>query len=138
MALEDVREVLRVPPVTEVPHAPRGVAGIATVHGVITTVLDLGPPLGFSTSCDASARLLLLAASEVELVGLRVDAVDGIVRAAPSAFVAPEIVAAPWRAVVDAVARLDRGGGVSLAMRLDRRRVIEVATAACTAGEEAR
>ncbi len=44
-----VREILKPPPITEVPRARPDILGIVSVRGQITTVVDLRRRLGFPT-----------------------------------------------------------------------------------------
>ncbi len=83
LPIEHVREVLKAPPVTEVPRAPSHVLGVVTVRGEVVAVcdprrrLDLpGPPPE-----GPSARLVIADAGEGPC-GLLVDAVAGVVRIA--------------------------------------------------------
>ena len=50
LPLTAIREILKVPPVTEVPRAPHDVMGIISVRGRVTTVLDLRRRLRMSES----------------------------------------------------------------------------------------
>jgi purine-binding chemotaxis protein CheW len=72
-----VREVLRPPPVTRVPFAPRGVRGVAQVRGTVLAVVDLGTRLGMAPVAGAG-RMVVVWARGREAVGLLVDRVVGL------------------------------------------------------------
>lgn len=75
LALEAVREILKPPPVTPVPRAPRDVLGVISVRGRITTVIDLRRRLRAHTGeLDKFSRILLVDDGD-EVVGLLVDRV---------------------------------------------------------------
>lgn len=80
----EVREIVLVPPVTEVPGAGAGLCGVVLVHGAVMTLLDaraaLGEPDGVG---DARARILAVE-HEGERLGLRVDEVARIVHLSPA------------------------------------------------------
>lgn len=75
LALEAVREILKPPPVTPVPRAPRDVLGVISVRGRITTVVDLRRRLRARVDeIDKHSRILLVDDGD-EIVGLLVDRV---------------------------------------------------------------
>jgi purine-binding chemotaxis protein CheW len=83
LPIEQVREVLKAPPITEVPRAPAHVLGVVTVRGEVVAVcdprrrLDLpGPPPE-----GPAARLVIVDAGEGPCA-LLVDAVSSVVRVA--------------------------------------------------------
>lgn len=80
-----VREVARVPPITEVPRAPRVVRGIVALHGRIVTVIDLRRGLGAPDPDPGPEARLLLVPSGEEDVALLVDAVTRLYRVSPDA-----------------------------------------------------
>ncbi len=87
LPLTDLREILRMLPVTEVPRAGDDILGVISAHGVVTTLIDLRRRLGRATdpTPDARARILLVAAAE-EVFGLRVDEVTRIYRVTDAQF----------------------------------------------------
>src|SRR5882724_9778492 len=46
----EVREILKLPPVTEVPRAPPDVVGVVSVRGLLVTVIDLRRRLRISAT----------------------------------------------------------------------------------------
>lgn len=84
VAIERVREVMRAPPITEVPHAPPDVLGVATVRGEVVAVFDPRRRLRLPGSAPAAGagRLVIVDAGEGPC-GLLVDAVANVVRLRP-------------------------------------------------------
>ena len=75
LPLAAVREILKPPPITEVPRAPGDVLGIISVRGRITTVLDLRRRLKMPEApTDKHTRVLLVDVND-EILGLLVDQV---------------------------------------------------------------
>ncbi len=80
LPLASVREILKVPSITEVPRAPRDVLGIISVRGRIITVVDLRRRLRMAEAAiDKGARVLLVDDGR-ELLGLLVDRVLSVYR----------------------------------------------------------
>src|SRR5450755_4845572 len=71
-----VAEILRPPPITEVPRAGRSIVGVVSVRGRLVTVIDARRKLGLPEApLDARTRILLVDPGGDELVGLLVDEV---------------------------------------------------------------
>ena len=70
-----VTEVMRLPRVTPVPHAPASLIGLANVRGAVVPVLSLGRLL-LDREIDRSARLVVVNAGEP--IGLAVDEVGQV------------------------------------------------------------
>lgn len=86
VSIRSVREVLRAPPVTEVPRAPPDVLGVVTVRGDVVPVFDprrrLGLPPAASSPESGRTRIVIVDAGEGPC-GLLVDAVAGVARVRP-------------------------------------------------------
>jgi len=81
LPLRSIREILKVPPITGVPRAPKDVLGIISVRGRITTVRDLRRLLKMPESAtDKHTRVLLVEAPDDEVIGLLVDRVLQVYR----------------------------------------------------------
>ncbi|MFT5353689.1 MAG: purine-binding chemotaxis protein CheW [Polyangiales bacterium] len=78
--LSNVREILRLKPITPVPRTSLSVLGVITVRGQVTTVFDLRHVLRLEPE-DATrhARILLITLGE-EVVGVLVDRVLQVFR----------------------------------------------------------
>lgn len=78
--LSNVREILRLKPITPVPRTSQSVLGVITVRGKVTTVFDLRNILRLTPSeTTRHARILLIALDE-EVVGVLVDRVLQVFR----------------------------------------------------------
>jgi purine-binding chemotaxis protein CheW len=123
--IADVREVLRVPPITRVPFAPPGLVGVVALRGRIVSILDLRERL-FAQPSPSAGPLLVVAADDSEPIGLLVDEVPGVFDTAgathhdappealaplPPGWIGPVIEMEPGRLVtmlnIDAVTRID-------------------------------
>jgi purine-binding chemotaxis protein CheW len=84
VAIERVREVMRAPPITEVPHAPPDVLGVVTVRGEVVAVFDPRRRLRLPGSAPIAGggRVVIVDAGEGPC-GLLVDAVANVVRLRP-------------------------------------------------------
>lgn len=83
-----VREVLRAPPVTEVPRAPEGVLGVITVRGDVVAVFDPRHALGLAGAVRPGGRIVIVDGGE-GACGLLVDAVESVVRLPAGSLEAP-------------------------------------------------
>jgi purine-binding chemotaxis protein CheW len=85
LEIEVVREILKAPPITDVPRAPAHVLGVTMVRGQVIAVHDprrrLGLPPG---EAGPGARVVVCDAGEGP-VGLLVDGVSQVLRLPPSA-----------------------------------------------------
>ncbi len=80
LPLTSIREILKVPPVTEVPRAPRDVLGIVSVRGRVTTVIDLRRRLRMPEQPMTKNTRVLLVDEGSEILGVLVDGVLSVVR----------------------------------------------------------
>src|SRR6478752_5433718 len=79
----EVREILKLPPVTEVPRAPADVLGVVSVRGLLVTVIDLKQRLRVSPAeITKKGRILLVMGADEEVIGLYVDEVLQVYRLA--------------------------------------------------------
>lgn len=85
VGVEVVREILKAPPITEVPRAPAHVLGVILLRGQVVPVHDPRRRLGLpAAGVAAGARVVVCDAGE-GLVGLLVDGVVEVLRLPPSA-----------------------------------------------------
>ena len=80
LPLSCVREIVRVPAVTEVPRAPEAVLGIISVRGTVTTVIDLRLKLNIDPAPPSARSRILLVDGGSEVMGLLVDGVQQVHR----------------------------------------------------------
>jgi purine-binding chemotaxis protein CheW len=81
--IAQLAEILRPPPITEVPRAPRVVLGVISVRGKLVTVVDLRRRLNLVEGpIDRRSRILLVESGGGEQLGLLVDEVQQVWRLA--------------------------------------------------------
>jgi purine-binding chemotaxis protein CheW len=80
-----IAEILKPPPITEVPRAPHNVIGVVSVRGRLVTILDLRRRLKLpEAKADRRTRILLTGLEHGESIGLLVDEVMQVYRLAES------------------------------------------------------
>lgn len=83
VAIGVIAEILKPPPITEVPRAPHQILGVMSVRGRLHTVIDLRRRFGLpETPLGPRSRILLVASRENDPVGLVVDEVVQVYRLA--------------------------------------------------------
>lgn len=84
VAIGRVREVVRAPPITEVPRAPAHILGVVTVRGEVVAVLDPRRRLGLAPAqpAEGEGKVVIVDAGEGPC-GLHVDRVASVVRLRP-------------------------------------------------------
>ena len=83
LPIADIREVMRVGPITRVPQAPFAVTGVTDLRGRVIPVVDLGARFDLeAVEVDEQSRIVVVDA-EGRLIGLLVDAVDRMARVLP-------------------------------------------------------
>ncbi len=80
MEIDRVREVMRSPPITEVPRAPADVLGVITVRGEVVAVLDPRARLGLSRGEAGGGGRVIIVDDGAGACGLLVDGVASVVR----------------------------------------------------------
>lgn len=80
LPLRTVHEILKPPPITEVPRSPADVPGIISVRGRIITVVDLALRLRLPEIARGSQSRILLVDAGPEVIGLIVDHVLQVFR----------------------------------------------------------
>jgi purine-binding chemotaxis protein CheW len=79
VAVERVREIVRIRPITPVPRVSRDVRGIISLRGEIVEVVDLRRRLGLdSIDPIRSTRIIVVSAEDGRVAGLLVDAVHEV------------------------------------------------------------
>lgn len=80
LPLTSVREILKLPRITDVPRARRDVLGIISVRGRLTTVIDLRRRLRMPEAPHTKASRVLLVDGGDEILGVLVDRVLSVFR----------------------------------------------------------
>ena len=78
--IDRVREVMRSPPITEVPRAPPDVLGVITVRGEVVAVFDPRGRLGLPRGAAGEGGRVIIVDDGAGPCGLLVDAVANVVR----------------------------------------------------------
>jgi purine-binding chemotaxis protein CheW len=78
-----IQEILKPPPITEVPRAPHGIVGVTSVRGRLYTVVDLRRRFRLELApTGPKTRILLVDAGQDDPIGLLVDEVLQVYRLA--------------------------------------------------------
>lgn len=118
IAVERVREIVRLATITRVPRAPVWLAGVVALRGEIVEVVDLRRRIGLpDASVTRSSRIVVIHGEDAGVAGILVDAVKGVLRA-PEHDVLPTD-GRDFRTVVEMVRTADGFVGV-----LDLERVV--------------
>jgi chemotaxis signal transduction protein len=81
IAVERVREIVRMRSLTRVPRAPEWLLGVLALRGEVVEVVDLRPLLGIeSTQPDRSSRIIVLHGDAERVTGVLVDSVSDVYR----------------------------------------------------------
>lgn len=90
LELGQVREIAKVPPITEVPRAPSFVMGVMNLRGEVMPVFDLHRRLGLvrQAPCNRGSRIVVVETGRGP-AGLLVEAVEQVVRLKPSTIETP-------------------------------------------------
>jgi purine-binding chemotaxis protein CheW len=117
VAIERVREVIKAPPITEVPRAPAHILGVVTVRGEVVAVVDPRQRLGLARGgADGHGKVVIVDVGDGPC-GLLVDRVASVVRLRPGSIEpCPQGIAA-HRA--EYLAGIGRAGGDRLFAVLD-------------------
>jgi purine-binding chemotaxis protein CheW len=78
--VDDVREVLKLRDLTEVPNTPEYILGVTSLRGTMLTVIDLGRRLGLAPGVRDERARIVVASPDEEDVGLLVDRVTGVLK----------------------------------------------------------
>jgi len=120
-----VAEILRPPPITEVPRAPHTVLGVISVRGKLVTVMDLRlrfqlPP----AAIERKSRILLADAGTGEQIGLLVDDVQQVFRLATEEIEPPNVLGGEQAAHIAGIGRPAASDGTMLIL-LELRPLLE-------------
>ncbi len=120
-----VAEILRPPPVTEVPRAPATVLGVISVRGRLVTVMDLRRRFRLAEApIDRKSRILLADVGSGEQIGLLVDEVQQVWRLAAEEIEASNVLGGEQPAHIAGIGRPAASGGIILIL-LDLRPILE-------------
>jgi purine-binding chemotaxis protein CheW len=81
VGVENVREIVRVRPITPIPRVAAEVRGVISLRGEIIQVIDLRLRLGLGATVNARAtRIVVVQAEDGRVAGVLVDAVREVLR----------------------------------------------------------
>jgi purine-binding chemotaxis protein CheW len=107
VAIERVREVIRAPPITEVPRAPAHILGVVTVRGEVVAVVDPRRRLGLPPAAlrEGEGKVVVVDGGD-GTCGLLVDRVASVVRLLPgSVEPCPQGIAGPRAELLSGIGR---------------------------------
>jgi purine-binding chemotaxis protein CheW len=86
IAVERVREIVRIRPITPVPRVPEVVRGVISLRGEIVEVIDLRRRLGLAPADPVrSTRIIVVNSEDGRIAGIMVDAVREVSRVSEDA-----------------------------------------------------
>jgi purine-binding chemotaxis protein CheW len=108
--IANVAEILRPPPITQVPRAPHIVLGVISVRGKLVTVADLRRRFHLPEApFDTRTRVLLAEAGTGEQVGLLVDEVKQVWRLSHDEIEPPNVLGGEQTLHIAGVGRPEPG-----------------------------
>jgi purine-binding chemotaxis protein CheW len=120
-----VAEILRPPPITDVPRAPPTMLGVISVRGKLVTVVDLRRRVRLPEGpIDRKSRILLADLGKGEQLGLLVDEVQQVWRLAAEEIEAASVLGGEQPAYIAGIGR-PAGGEGTLLILLDLRPILE-------------
>ncbi|MBI3354685.1 MAG: chemotaxis protein CheW [Nitrospirae bacterium] len=123
VGIDAIREIVRVPEVTEVPDAPHFLDGVINLRGRIVPVVDLRKRMGIQYADKTKATRVLITENSGSMVGLLVDAASEVIRIQPDAVdEPPEMISAIGVEYITGVAKLNE----RLIILLDIKKILNV------------
>ena len=120
-----VAEILRPPPITEVPRAPATMLGVISVRGKLVTVIDLRRRFRLPEApIDRKSRILLADQGKGEQLGLLVDEVQQVWRLAAEEIEAANVLGGEQPAHIAGIGRPAGSEGTILIL-LELRPILE-------------
>ncbi len=75
VSISDVREIVRMQPITPVPSAPEHVQGVVNLRGQVIPVIHLAKRLGLPVQPETPATRIIVAQAGQDTIGMVVDSV---------------------------------------------------------------
>ncbi len=127
VGIAHIAEILRPPPITEVPRSPDTVLGVISVRGKLVTVVDLRRALRLpAATIDRKTRILLADAGTGEQIGLLVDDVQQVWRLASEEIEPANVLGGEQAAHIAGIGRPGASDGAMLIL-LELRPILESA-----------
>lgn len=119
--IEVIKEIVRVPYITEVPDAPAFLEGVINLRGRVVPVVDLRKRMKLSGGERSKSTRILIAENNGSMIGLLVDSVAEVKKVLPDAVEAPpEMISAVGVEYITGVVKMDE----KLVILLDLARVL--------------
>ncbi len=104
----NVREIIRMQPITKIPGAPASVEGVTNLRGKVTPVMDLRKRLGLEAGQESKETRIVVVDVDGQDVGLIVDGVSEVLRISVSVIEPTSAIVSPEEAdYVLGVAKLE-------------------------------
>jgi purine-binding chemotaxis protein CheW len=109
-----VQSIIKIQPITRLPHTPEFVEGVTNLRGKVLPVIDLRKRFGVTArELDKNSRIIVVSFEQNE-VGMIVDEVSEVVTVpAGSVEAAPSIVTTVDSTFIKGIAKLETSGGSS-------------------------
>ncbi len=108
VGIDAIREIVRIPEITEVPDAPGFLEGMINLRGKIVPVVDLKKRLKLRGEDRTKSTRVLITDNTESMSGLIVDSVDEVIRIEPEAVEEPpEMMTAIGIEYITGVAKVD-------------------------------
>ena len=121
--IETIREIVRMPDITEVPDSPEFFEGVMNLRGRVVPVIDLGKRLRLNGKERTKSTRVLIAERTDSTVGLVVDSVTEVFRVQPDSIEEPpDMISAMGIEYITGVAKADE----KLIIFLDLERVLNL------------
>lgn len=122
----DVTEILKPPPITPVPRAPKLVLGIVSVRGRLVTVVDLAKRFGQPEASLGPRARVLLADVDGEILGAVVDEVHHVHRLGEDEIEPPAVLGGDAQAHVLGIGRPKGGAPGDVLVLLDLKETLRI------------
>ena len=106
-----VESIIKIQPITQLPHAPSFVEGVTNLRGKVLPVIDLRKRFGLpAQQADKNSRIIVVSVDQTE-VGMIVDEVSEVLTVPAGAVeTAPAIAATVNSAFIKGIAKLGKNG----------------------------
>ncbi len=123
VSIASVESIIKLQPVTRMPHAPEFVEGVTNLRGKVLPVVDLRRRFGMETAeADKNNRIIVVSVNGKE-IGMVVDGVSEVLTVPAQAVEpAPSITATVNSAFITGIAKLEQ----RLVILLDLQKVLSV------------
>lgn len=119
--IDQIREIIRVGPITLIPNSPDFIKGVANVRGEITVAVDLKERFFLHTKKETESKHMIITEQEGNLFGLMVDEVTEVLRIPETEIKpAPKLVTRKERVYINGVLTLEN----RLIVLLDLKKVL--------------